>query len=195
MLWVTIFLILVCVICDAQELDNCTKENCNKNDECIRQYIDLEIYVLNNKALVEKLAQTFFNTGRAASKFVKITYNFQTSSSIQDNIINCSRQQSTYIWSEAALYLLGPKAMYWFTLFAVNIYETDATIELPCLCNDVYNTLLSRLTYLVCLRTYMHTYTYVNTYAPTILCTYVRLMYIHILMFTKYSEICIIHRL
>ena len=198
MLWVTIFLILVCVICDAQELDNCTEENCNKDDECIRQYIDLEIYVLNNKALVEKLAQTFFNTGRAASKFVKITYNFQTSSSIQDNIINCSRQQSTYIWSEAALYLLGPKAMYWFTLFAVNIYEIDATIELPCLCNDVYNSLLSRLTYLVCVlihayvSMYVHACIYVNTYVPTIL-MYVCLIYIHILMFTKYSKIRIIH--
>ena len=155
MLQLTIILILVCGICNGQELDNdcTTEEDCNEDAKCIRQYIDLEMYVLNNKTLVEKLAETFYNTGRATSKFVKITYNFQTCNDIQsveDTITNCSSQQSTYIWSEAALYLLGPKAMYWFTLFAVNIYEVDVAIELPCLCNDVYNSLLSRLTYLVC---------------------------------------------
>ena len=179
MLWATIvlnLLILVCVICNAQESDNCTEEDCYRGDKCIGQYIDLEIYVLNNKTLTEKLAQTFFNTGKAASKFVKITYHFQTSSNIQDNIINCSSQQSTYIWSEAALYLLGPKAMYWFTLFAVNIYEIDVTIELPCLCNDVYNSLLSRLTYLV--RKYvrfsnMYVHTYVHTVCTVCTCTHI----------------------
>ena len=64
--------------------------------------------------------------------------------SIEDGITNCS-----YVWSKTALYLLGPKALYWFTLSAICIDEVDVTIELPCLCNDVYNSLLSRLTYLV----------------------------------------------
>ena len=31
---------------------------------------------MNNENLVEKLAETFFTTGRAAASFVKITYNF-----------------------------------------------------------------------------------------------------------------------
>ena len=158
MLWLTLFLILLCSYCSAQESDN----SCNKTEygsevtKCIGQYVDLEMHVMNNKILMEKLAETFFTTGKATSKFVKITYNFQTCSNVQSiqdsivNITNCSSQQCTYIWSEAALYLLGPRPMYWFTLFAVSIYETDVTIELPCLCNDVYDKLLSRLTYLVC---------------------------------------------
>ena len=81
-------------------------------------------------------------------------YNFQTSNGKQsenDNITNCSSQQNTYIWSEAALYLLGPRALYWCTLFAVDLHEVDVTIELPCLCSEAYNSLLSRLTYLVCI--------------------------------------------
>lgn len=155
MLWLTLCLILLCGTCSAQDYDNgCIETDDNSEvTKCIGQYVDLELYVKNNKILMEKLAETFFTTGKAASKFVKITYNFQTGSniqSIQDNITNCSNQQGKYVWSEAALYLLGPRPIFWFTLFAVSIHETDVTIELPCLCNDVYNSLLSRLTYLVC---------------------------------------------
>ena len=156
MLWLTFCLIPLCGNCSAQEYDydnGCVEtDDSTEVTKCIGQYVDLEMYVINNKILMEKLAETFFTTGKAASKFVKITYNFQTSSnmqSIQDNITNCSNQQSKYVWSEAALYLLGPRPIFWFTLFAVSIHETDVTIELPCLCDDVYNSLLSRLTYLV----------------------------------------------
>ena len=57
--------------------------------------------------------------------------------------------QAVYIWSVPPLYLLGPKPLFWCTLFAINVPETSVTIELPCLCADEYYELLSRLTYLV----------------------------------------------
>ena len=150
--WMPIlFLILVCGFCNSQGFSSCNETA----TDCIGEYTDLEMHITNNTALMEKLAGTFYVTGKATSKFVKITYNFQTSSnnmqSIQDNVTNCC---ITYVWSETALYLLGPKMMKYLTLFAVNIDEVDVTIELPCLCNDVYNSLLSRLTYLVCIYIY-----------------------------------------
>ena len=157
MLWITLFLIVSCNFCSAQDLNSSFKFNETDEDaNCIAEYIDLEKYVMNNENLVEKLAETFFTTGRAAAAFVKITYNFRTcynnvNQPATDNISNCSSQQNTYIWSETALYLLGPRAMFWYTLFAVSIREVDVTVELPCLCGDAYNDLLSRLTYLVCI--------------------------------------------
>ena len=154
MVWMILFLILVCGFCDSQKLSNsCNgREHCKGVTNCIGDYNDLEIYIINNTKMVEALAKTFFTTRRTVSKFVKITYNFQTNKGIQsvkDGIINCSSQQDTYVWSETALYLLGPKALYWFTLTAIRIGEVDVTVDLPCLCNDVYTSLLSRLTYLV----------------------------------------------
>ena len=157
MLWTTLVLILSCGFGKA---DNSSSE-AEDYMECIGQYSDLEIFIMNNKILVEKLSQAFFTsgsgvfaTGRGSSQFVKISYNYklQTSKwkhSVKENVTHCSSQQSTYMWSETATYLLGPRTMYWFTLFAVSVGEADVTIELPCLCNDDHNSLLSRLTYLV----------------------------------------------
>ena len=156
MVWMIILLILACDFCNSQKLNNsCNgRDHCSKGvTNCIGDYTDLEIYITNNKQILEALARTFFSTGKAASKFVKITYNFQTNKgiqSIEDGITNCFSQKNTFVWSETALYLLGPKALYWFTLSAIHIDEVDVTIDLPCLCNDVYTSLLSRLTYLVC---------------------------------------------
>ena len=170
MLWATLVLILSCGLGNAQEFDNnCneTEGGCTVDVKCIRDYTDLEMYVMNNKTLVERLAEVFFTsrtavffTGRGVSQFVKITYNFHTNNdeqSAEDNFTSYSARQSTYIWSEAVLYTIGPRSLYWLTLFAVSIDEVDVTIELPCLCSDVYNNLLSRLTYLVC---YVATYQY-----------------------------------
>ena len=70
--------------------------------------------------------------------------------------INCTDQQAVYIWSESPLYLFGPKPLFWFTLFAINVPETSVTIELPCLCVDEYYELLSRLTYLVSTLTFVY---------------------------------------
>ena len=155
MLWM-IVLILVCGFCNSQEFNNSRNgtEDYKGVTNCIRDYIDLEKYIKNNSRTMEALAQTFFITGKAVSSFLKITYNFQTANKgiefVGGRIANCTRQQSTYVWSESALYLLGPKALYWFTLSAIDINEDDITIELPCFCNDVHDRLLSRLTYLVC---------------------------------------------
>ena len=165
MLWITLPVLLivscVCGVGTAQGFDSsCNEtEGCSEVVNCIRYYADLETYVINNRALVENLTEIFFTsqtgtffTGRGASQFVKITYNFQTSNgmkSVEGRATSCLLQQSTYIWSEAVLYIFGPKSLYWLTLFAISIDEVDVTIELPCLCNDVYNDLLSRLTYLV----------------------------------------------
>lgn len=168
MLWA--ILIILCSFCNAQEYDDSYNETDDgiEDIKCIGQYIDLEMYVLNNKILMEKIAEAFFTTGSSASTFVKITYNFQTSNSrqfVEDNITNCYSQQSAYIWSETAVYLLGP-AMYWCTLFAVKINPVDVTIDLPCFCDDAYSSLLSRLTYLVikivdCCTLHIATYVYI----------------------------------
>ena len=148
MLWM-IVLILVCGFCTSQKLNNSRDGTDYKAvTNCIEDYIDLEKYIKNNSKTMEALAQTFFVTGKDVSSFVKITYNFQTTS--KGRTANCTRQQSTYVWSESALYLLGPRALHWFTLFAIRVDEDDITIELPCLCNKAHDRLLPRLTYLVC---------------------------------------------
>ena len=131
--------------------------NCSEATNCIRQYSELESYILNNKDVVERITEAFYRTGKGVAKFIKITYRFQIPTPINDtndtiefeDFDNCSNHQTRYIWSESALYLLGPKPLFWFTLFAVNVPETSVTIDLPCLCDDTYDSLLSRLTYLV----------------------------------------------
>jgi len=150
---VSLVLILMTCYCvsDAQEISNSDDTgNYSEVMRCIGQYKTLQAHVLNNEEIMDELTATFFTSGQTASKFVKITYNFQVSSStnITDGL-NCSGHQDTYIWSEISLYLLGPKPLYWFTLFAINVPELAVSIELPCLCHDVYNSLLSRLTSMV----------------------------------------------
>ena len=44
---------------------------------CIRKYRDLQSYVLNNEDLIDELTELFFETGKAPTKFVRITYKFQ----------------------------------------------------------------------------------------------------------------------
>ena len=76
MLWMMV-LILVCGFCNSQEINN-SYDATEDFTNCIGDYIDLEMYINNNNRTMEALAQTFFITGKAVSKFVKITYNFQT---------------------------------------------------------------------------------------------------------------------
>jgi len=151
MMWITLILLSVCGLCDSQELNSsCSgREDCK---ECIGDYVDLELYINNNSAIVKTLAKTFFATGNAAAKFVRITYKFRTKKGVEGGNTNCSRtsQQNTYVWSENSFYFLGPNALFWWTLTAINIEEADVTIELPCLCRDAYKSLLSQLTYMVC---------------------------------------------
>ena len=125
----------------------------NSSETCIRHYNKLQAHVLNNESILDILTGTFFRTGKAASQLVGITYYFKVSNGSNDNITddsNCSsNHHSKYIWSESLLCLLGPRSLYWFTLLAINVEKIDASIQLPCLCHDVYDMLLSRLTYMV----------------------------------------------
>lgn len=159
----------------ANALDDVERDNDN-NDEaggysnsssCISKYRDLESYVLNNEDLMDELTELFFKTGKSSTEFVKITYKFQILLPVNNNTnitngvryydddddngdgeFTCIHNQKNFIWSSSALYLLGPKPLFWQTLFAVHVMESSITIHLPCLCSDVYD-LLSRLTYLV----------------------------------------------
>ena len=171
MIWRTLVLAISCGFsnsANAQEFHkNCNAvENSTDKISCIRNYVDLEMYVMKNNTLMEILAETFFTStttaffnGRGASNFVKITYSFHTFNGeqfVEDKNTNCSAQQITYIWSTAGLYLNGPNALFWMTLFAISITEVSVTIELPCIFDDVYNIVLSRLTYLVSLMKNIH---------------------------------------
>ena len=159
-LLISVLLVRHFSVCSSQEFvenDNCDDAgNCNEVTSCIAQYSQLDSYVLNNKTILRTFTETFFKTGEGASQFVKFTYNFQIynssnlSNSSEDDLINCTNNQTTYVWSTSVLYLLGPRPLFWLTLFAVNVPEASATIGLPCFCTDAYADLLARLTYLVC---------------------------------------------
>ena len=151
LLLISFLLILQCHCKDAEltDSDNCSETgNCSETLNCIGSYDDLELHVLNSRGLLTKIREAFFITGKKPSQFVKIVYNFQVYNSTHDEIAgyfseNCSSQQTTFIWSESVLYLLGPNPLFWLTLFAVNVEEIVVTIELPCLCDDAYHGLLS----------------------------------------------------
>ena len=138
---------------------NDTLENNIEAVSCIGNYHELELYVRQNTALKDKLMKAFYKTGQIPSEYVLITYNFEVSrpksktilNSARKNNIKCSSQQSKYIWSDNFLYILGPQVLFWFTLTVVEVREGSVTIDLPCLCRDVYNDYLSRLTYMVCI--------------------------------------------
>ena len=120
---------------------------------------------MSNEDLIDDLTEVFFKTGEAPTEFVRITYEFQILITIDNrtNITNISTInyddefttyvdiQKKFIWSDSALYLLGPEPMLWLTLLAVNTRKSSITVHLPCLCNDAYDDLLPRLTYLVSL--------------------------------------------
>ena len=152
----------------------------SKNCFCL--YGDLQLYVVNDKLLMSNLTEAFFNTGTAETKFLKITYEFELQkvlnatnnssnnvsatnnssnnvSATNSSLHNDGAGEIEYIWSQSSLYLLGPKALFWFTLSAVNIPESSVTIHLPCLCYSNYRNLLSRLTYMVSYNIYIYTHT------------------------------------
>ena len=157
-LLVSVLLFTHLSICSSQEFvrgDNDCDElgNCSDVTSCISQYSQLDLYIVNDKNLLRKLTETFFQTGSGASQFVKLTYSIRvadTWNDTEDDVVNCTNLQTTYIWSTSVLYLLGPRPLFWLTLFAVNVPEASVTIELPCFCTNDYNDLLDRLTYLVC---------------------------------------------
>ena len=148
LLMISLLIILQCCgFCDAQEHveTNCNEQgNCNEVTDCIGTYHELDLYVRGNSTLKEKLNRGFFMTGKIPSEFVRITYNYEVSYDA-----NCSSRQSKFFWSDNFLYLIGPRPLLYFTLFAVEVPEGSITIDLPCLCRDAYTNLLSRLTYMV----------------------------------------------
>ena len=161
------FMLLLCSqnLCVTQEFSD-DAESYSVSEErscsqCFKQYSELDLYVLRNKELIRNFTETFFRTGKNPSRFVTITYNFQSceqtsvrlnqSNDIMENeTIHCTFQETTYVWSESILYLFGPKPLLWLTLFAVMTPEENAVIELPCLCGNEKFYLMDRLTYLVC---------------------------------------------
>ena len=111
---------------------------------------------------MDDLTKVFFKTGKTLAEFARITYKFQILLPIDNNDtrlydddddgsgeFTCIDNQKKFIWSSSALYLLGPNPLFWQTLFAVHVWESSITINLPCLCSDAYDDLLCRLTYLV----------------------------------------------
>jgi len=151
---VLILFSLVC--CNTQQVVDSSKDcngskNCSKVASCIEYYQELELYVTNNRVIIEGLKDAFFFTGEVPSKYVKLIYNFQVfdnnSATLTDRE-KCYNQTKIYIWSDSALYLFG-QALVLSTLFAMDISGFRITVDLPCLCYDQYNELLSRLTYMV----------------------------------------------
>ena len=159
------FLIILIVshlsLCTSQftdEDESCDgARNCSLASYCINQYSELDSYVINNKTLLRTITEAFFVTSKGPSAYVKLNYKFKSiaqgqgnSTVLENEDFNCTNHQTTYIWSESVLYLLGPRPLYFLTLFAVNVSRVSVTIELPCLCSEVQFDLLARLTYLVC---------------------------------------------
>ena len=153
-----------------KETRNVTLKNHIKATSCIGNFHELDSYVRQNTTLKNKLMKAFFETGQIPSNYVTLTYNFEVSKNIphstRKNAIKCSSQQSKYIWSDNFLYVLGPQVLFWFTLTVVEVREGSATIDLPCLCYDVYNEYLSRLTYMV-YNIYLIIYIYVCIFKHT----------------------------
>ena len=170
---IVIALFSIHCFCYAQEfvgngMDCDETGNCSEVSTCIKNYHELDLYVRGNNEIKGNLTNAFFPTGEFPSKFVRLYYRFQVSNDTgagqvdqENNTTGCCNHESMYIWSDHFLYLLGPTALFASTLFAVDITKNETTIELPCLCYDVYGSLLSRLTYMVLvIYISMHNYTY-----------------------------------
>ena len=167
MLFVLILFTFVCF--STQEVVDRTiscdgAKNCSEvATRCLKYYKELELHVTSSIVIIEELKIAFFSTGNNPTKYVKLIYNFKVSDSTTNSVAHCSNKTTTYIWSDSALYLLGP-TLVWSTFFALDISGYWITIDLPCLCFDEYGELLSRLTYLV---------QYFNYVCMRYTCTYV----------------------
>ena len=134
---------------------NCTggedDSECYDYNYCIEEYEVLESYIRQNDEVLVNLTKGFFTTGQDPAGFVKITYHYQVpkhNETDEDNS-TCSAERSVYFWSTSPSFMLGPKPMFWLSLFAINPVESSVTLQLPCLQENIKEVLLSRLTYLV----------------------------------------------
>lgn len=163
---IAVLLIFKLMIISARALEDCAYDNnCANNLDfnqttcCISEYQTLEAFVQNNETLINNLAEAFYKTGYSPAKFVRITYKFQQFSGSDDNGTNNSTNEDdikcyhyaerVYYWSSSAIYLLGPRALFYLSLFAINVREENVIVHLPCLHSRYEKALLSRFTYLV----------------------------------------------
>ena len=75
-------LFFVCIIlpslANAQDYPGSDSDSSYGNSSsCIRRYRDLQSYVVNNEDLMDDLSELFFETGKTATEFVRITYRFK----------------------------------------------------------------------------------------------------------------------
>ena len=65
------------------------------------------------------------------TEYIKITYMFQIPSSDEDE--TCVPIERNYIWSTSPVFLLGPKALFWLSLFSISVNEESVAIRLATL--------------------------------------------------------------
>ncbi|XP_065892015.1 uncharacterized protein [Dysidea avara] len=129
---------------------NVTLEDCryfpDEAESCISDYETLEELLRADDEQIATLARNFYRTGQDPTEYIKITYMFQITSSDEDE--TCVPIERNYIWSTSPVFLLGPKALFWLSLFSISVNEESVTIRLPCIQETAQRDLLTRLTYL-----------------------------------------------
>ena len=60
------------------DIDSNGEDSYSNISNCIGKYKDLQSYIMNNEDLMDDLTKVFFETGKAPTEFVRITYKFQT---------------------------------------------------------------------------------------------------------------------
>ena len=119
-------------------------------DSCISNYEDLETFIRADDEQIAALARNFYRTGEDPTQYIKITYLFQIpSGDASGDNDSCVAIHRSYIWSTSPVFLLGPRALFWLSLFSISVNEESVTIRLPCLQATAQRDLLTRLTYLV----------------------------------------------
>jgi len=134
---------------------NVTLEDCrffpDGADSCISKYETLEAFLRADDEQIAALARNFYRTGEDPTEYIKITYLFQIpSGDPSDSNNTCVAIDRSYIWSTSPVFLLGPKALLFLSLFTISVNEESVTVRLPCLQETAQREFLTRLTYLVC---------------------------------------------
>ncbi|XP_065885191.1 uncharacterized protein [Dysidea avara] len=154
-----LFVVFVAVVASRSNAQNTTSNatlNCRYFEEarsCISNYEDLEASLRGDDEQIATLARSFYRTGKDPTKYIIITYEFQIPSSDSSNS-SCVSIERSYIWSTSPVFLLGPRALSWLSLFSISVHEGSVTLRLPCIQETSQRDLLARLTYLI--RMYAH---------------------------------------
>jgi len=131
-----------------------TLEDCSyfpeEAESCISDYETLETFLRADDEQIATLARNFYRTGEDPTEYIEITYLFQIPSSGPDGSDDtCVFIERKYIWSTSPVFLLGPKALFWLSLFTIGVNEESVVLRLPCIQKTAQRDLLTRLTYLV----------------------------------------------